>query len=55
MTTMTNEAPTRAEGGLTMGSHPAIDRLREIVIPIVDDFACHPRHMPKSDAPVVSR
>lgn len=38
MTTMTNEAPTRAEGGLTMGSHPAIDRLREIVIPIVDDL-----------------
>lgn len=38
MTTMTNEAPTRAEGGLMMGSHPAIDRLREIVTPIVDDL-----------------
>ena len=28
----------RAEGGQMMGSHPAIDRLRDIVTPIVDDL-----------------
>ncbi|NBV74295.1 MAG: ribosome maturation factor RimP [Actinobacteria bacterium] len=38
MATMTNEAPMRAEGGQMMGSHPAIDRLRDIVTPIVDDL-----------------
>ncbi len=38
MTTTMNEAPTRGEGGVMMGSHPAIDRLRDIVTPIVDDL-----------------
>ena len=38
MTTTMNEAPTRGEGDVMMGSHPAIDRLRDIVTPIVDDL-----------------